>query len=90
MKAFMRALHLLVLLSPVAALAGPHYVASRDWGSFIWLSTYLDAGQSYTFETRDLAGTAPDTVLHVLRDRNGWSQVRLRSCIRAQKELSWP
>ncbi|MFP2906912.1 hypothetical protein ACLESD_18080 [Pyxidicoccus sp. 3LFB2] len=89
MKAFMRALHVLVLLAPVVALAGPHHVAARDWGSFIWLSTYLDAGQSYTFETRDLAGAAPDTVLHVLRDRSGWSQVAVsddcagstRSCV---------
>jgi hypothetical protein len=89
MKAFMRALHLLALLAPAAALAAPHYVASRDWGSFIWLSTYLEAGQSYTFETRELTGAAPDTVLHVLRDRSGWSQVAVnddcagatRSCV---------
>lgn len=89
MKAFMKALHLLVLLAPAVALAVPHYVAPRDWGSFIWLSTYLDAGQSYTFETRELTGSAPDTVLHVLRDRNGWSQVAVsddcagttRSCV---------
>ncbi|MBZ4416018.1 hypothetical protein [Myxococcus sp. RHSTA-1-4] len=89
MKAFMGAFHALVLLVPAVALAVPHYVAPRDWGSFIWLSTYLDAGQSYTFETRDLTGTAPDTVLHVLRDRSGWSQVAVsddcagttRSCV---------
>jgi hypothetical protein len=89
MKAFMGALHALALLVPAVALAVPHYVAPRDWGSFIWLSTYLDAGQSYTFETRDLAGSAPDTVLHVLRDRGGWSQVAVsddcagttRSCV---------
>lgn len=89
MKACMRVLHALVLLAPAVVMAGPHYVASRDWGSFIWLSTYLDAGQTYTFETRDLTGTSPDTVLHVLRDRSGWSQVAVsddcagttRSCV---------
>lgn len=78
------------LLVSGAALAGPHYVASRDWGNFIWVSQYLDAGQSYTFETNNLTGSAPDTVLHVLRDRGGWSQVAanddcpggsLRSCV---------
>lgn len=89
MKAFKGTLCALALLAPAVALAVPHHVAPRDWGSFIWLSTWLDAGQSYTFETRDLAGTSPDTVLHVLRDRNGWSQVAVnddcagstRSCV---------
>ncbi|MCP3139588.1 hypothetical protein [Pyxidicoccus xibeiensis] len=90
MKAMMAVLRALVLLAPSVALAVPHHVASRDWGSFVWLSLFLDAGQSYTFETRDLAGTAPDTVLHVLRDRGGvWSQVAVnddcagttRSCV---------
>ncbi|WP_426735421.1 hypothetical protein [Myxococcus faecalis] len=89
MKGFMGALRAVVLLAPMLAWAGPHYVAPRDWGSFIWLSTWLEAGQSYTFETRELSGSAPDTVLHVLRDRNGWSQVAVsddclggtRSCV---------
>jgi hypothetical protein len=73
-----------------AAVAAPHHVASRDWGNFIWLSQYLEAGKVYTYETNNLAGAAPDTVLHVLRDRGGWSQVvanddcpggGLRSCV---------
>ncbi|AEI64487.1 hypothetical protein [Corallococcus macrosporus] len=90
MRAPLRGLFTLALLAPALALAGPHYVAPRDWGSFIWLSTWLDAGQTYTYETRDLTGTAPDTVLHVLRDRGGvWSQVAVgddcagaaRSCV---------
>ncbi|MFP2929875.1 hypothetical protein ACLESO_32715 [Pyxidicoccus sp. 3LG] len=90
MKALMAVLRALVLLAPTVALAVPHYVGSRDWGSFIWMSMHLDAGQSYTFETRDLVGAAPDTVLHVLRDRVGvWSQVAVnddcagttRSCV---------
>jgi hypothetical protein len=78
------------LLVSSAALADPHYVGSRDWGSFIWLSQYLEAGKVYTYETTTLMGAAPDTVLHVLRDRGGWSQVAanddcaaggLRSCV---------
>lgn len=78
------------LLLSSGALAGPHYVASKDWGNFIWLSQYLEAGKPYTFETTGLVGGAPDSVLHVLRDRNGWSQVAanddcpgggLRSCV---------
>jgi len=89
MKTFLEALRVGLLLLPTLAVAGPHYVASRDWGSFIWMSTYLEAGQSYTFETRELTGAAPDTVMHILRDRNGWSQVAMgddcqgntRSCV---------
>lgn len=78
------------LLTSGVALAAPNYVPSRDWGNFLWLSQYLEAGQVYTFETDGLTGAAPDTVLHVLRDRGGWSQVAanddcpgsgLRSCV---------
>lgn len=80
----------LALLMSGSALAGQHYVPSKDWGNFLWLSQYLEAGKSYTFETTGLAGSAPDSVLHVLRDRNGWSQVAanddcpgggVRSCV---------
>ncbi|XXF77399.1 pre-peptidase C-terminal domain-containing protein [Myxococcaceae bacterium GXIMD 01537] len=79
------------LLASGMAMAVPHYVPSRDWGNFIWVGQQLDAGVQYTFETHGLTGSAPDTVLHVLRDRGGWSQVTanddcaagggLRSCV---------
>jgi hypothetical protein len=32
--------------------------------------TYLTAGITYTFETKDLAGSAPDTVIHLWDDMN--------------------
>ncbi|MCP3105270.1 hypothetical protein LZ198_41020 [Myxococcus sp. K15C18031901] len=89
MRTLMEVLRACLFLVPALAWAGPHYVSSRDWGSFIWMSTYLEAGKSYTFETRELTGTTPDTVMHILRDRNGWSQVAMgddcqgntRSCV---------
>ena len=55
------------VLKRAAEASAPRYDGPKETTRFIYYADYLTAGQSYTYEAKDLTGTTPDTVLHVLR-----------------------
>lgn len=57
----------LVIYPSAAEASAPRYDGPKETTRFIYYADYLTAGQSYTYEAKDLTGTTPDTVLHVLR-----------------------
>lgn len=67
----------LVALGSLTAEATVVYQENLGMPSFIWTSRYLTSGTPVTIDTRNLTGTSPDTVMHVLfKNSSGvWSQV---------------